>query len=53
MNTILGVVKRKNLVLSLSLREKKLVQILLISAIVVNWVYLVLRTVLNSSKTIM
>lgn len=45
MNTILGVVTGKNVKFSLSGREKKRVQILLVSAIALNWLYLILKTI--------
>lgn len=41
MNTMLAVVVEKNLQLVLTVREKKLVQRLLISAIIINWAYLI------------
>ncbi len=48
MNTVIGVVTGKNIKIDLTKREKKLVRILLLSAILLNWLYLVLRTILDS-----
>ncbi|MBN1478684.1 DUF2752 domain-containing protein [candidate division KSB1 bacterium] len=44
MNTLLGVVVKKNAKITLSLQEKKLVRKLLISAVFANWLYLILTT---------
>jgi hypothetical protein len=47
MNTLVGYVTGKNIKLVIPVHEKKLVQILLLSAIILNWMYLILRTVLG------
>ena len=46
MNTILGVVLGKNIELHLSQREKKIVQRVVVFAIIFNWVYLFFKSVL-------
>ena len=46
MNTMLGVVLGKNVQIILATREKKLVQKLLVSAIIINWLYLVGKTII-------